>query len=130
MFKPALTPSADRPEFAATALDATHTRMYLGDGANSSTLTAFYRSDNVTRPVSELFNGTNNVGWKNLTSSDRLNPYYATFNFCTGQCVYDNFVVTPPGHPDEVFLGGSYQYGENGFRSNGLGGLRLTDAGE
>ena len=130
IFKPGTTSSAGRTEFAATALDATHTRVYVGDGANSSTLTAFYRSDNATRPVSELFDGTSNVGWKNLTSSDRTNPYYATFNFCTGQCVYDNFVVTPPGHPDEVFLGGSYQYGEYGFRSNGRAVLRSTNAGE
>src|SRR5438445_467760 len=130
IFNPGATSSSGRTEFAATALDATHTRVYVGDGANSSTLTAFYRSDNATRPVNELFDGTSNVGWKNLTSSDRTNPYYATFNFCTGQCVYDNFVVTPPGHPDEVFLGGSYQYGEYGFRSNGRAVLRSTNAGE
>ena len=130
IFNPGATSSSGRTEFAATALDATHTRVYVGDGANSSTLTAFYRSDNATRPVSELFDGTSNVGWKNLTSSDRTNPYYATFNYCTGQCWYDNFVVTPPGHPDEVFLGGSYQYGEYGFRSNGRAVLRSTNAGE
>ena len=130
IFNPGTTSSIGRTEFAATALDATHTRVYVGDGANSSTLTAFYRSDNATRPVSELFDGTSNVGWKNLTSSDRTNPYYATFNYCTGQCWYDNFVVTPPGHPDEVFLGGSYQYGEYGFRSNGRAVLRSTNAGE
>src|SRR5437660_1060354 len=130
IFNSGTTSSIDRAEFAATALDATHTRVYVGDGANSLTLTAFYRSDNATRPVSELFDGTSNVGWKNLTSSDRTNPYYATFNYCTGQCWYDNFVVTPPGHPDEVFLGGSYQYGEYGFRSNGRAVLRSTNAGE
>src|SRR5207249_7298110 len=130
IFSPGTTSSIGRTEFAATALDATHTRVYVGDGANSSTLTAFYRSDNATRPVNELFDGTSNVGWKNLTSSDRLNPYYGTFNFCTGQCVYDNFVVTPAGHPDEVYLGGSYQYSEYGLRSNGRAVLRSTNAGE
>src|SRR5438876_7471927 len=66
IFNPGTTSSIGRTEFAATALDATHTRVYVGDGANSSTLTALYRSDNATRPVSELFDGTSNVGWKNL----------------------------------------------------------------
>src|SRR5207253_636410 len=50
IFNPGATSSSGRTEFAATALDATHTRVYVGDGANSSTLTAFYRSDNATRP--------------------------------------------------------------------------------
>src|SRR5207302_536736 len=76
IFNSGTTSSIDRTEFAATALDATHTRVYVGDGANSLTLTAFYRSDNATRPVSELFDGTSNVGWKNLTSPDRTNPNY------------------------------------------------------
>src|SRR5213082_1284020 len=131
IFKPASSSSSDRTEFAATHLSNGKTRIYAGDGANSSTGTAFYRADDATQTASGLFDGTNNTAaWKNLTSSDRTNPYYATFNYCTGQCWYDNFVVTPPGHPDEVFLGGSYQYGEYGFRSNGRAVLRSTNAGE
>ena len=103
IFKPASSSSADRTEFAATHLSNGKTRIYAGDGANSSTSTAFYRADDATQTASGLFDGTNNTAaWKNLTSSDRTNPYYATFNYCTGQCVYDNFVVSPPGHPDEV----------------------------
>jgi hypothetical protein len=39
-------------------------------------------------------------------------------------------VVTPAGNPDEVYLGGSYQYGEYGFRSNGRAVVHTTDAGE
>ena len=36
----------------------------------------------------------------------------ATYNVCTGQCWYDSFVYTPAGHPDVVYVGGSYSYGE------------------
>lgn len=130
IFNPGTTSSAGRTEFAVTTLPNTKTRMYVGDGANSSTATAFYRSDNATQPASGLFDGTNNVGWKNLTSSNPTNPHYATFNYCTGQCVYDNFVATPAGHPDEVYIGGSYQYSEYGLLSNGRAVLRSTNAGE
>ncbi len=35
-------------------------------------------------------------------------------NYCSGQCWYDNFVVSPAGYPDTVYLGGSYAYGEFG----------------
>src|SRR5437870_672871 len=131
IFKPASSSSADRTEFAATHLSNGKTRIYAGDGANSPTGTAFYRADDATQAASGLFDGTNNTAaWKKLTSDDRTNPYYATFNYCTGQCVYDNFVVSPAGHPDEVYVGGSYQYGEYGFRSNGRAVVHSTDAGE
>ena len=49
-----------------------------------------------------------------ITSDNPSTPAWDTFNFCTGQCWYDNFVYTPPGHPDIVYIGGSYQYDENG----------------
>src|SRR5438067_7945795 len=131
IFKPASSSSADRTEFAAVHLSNGKTRIYAGDGANSPTGTAFYRADDATQTASGLFDGTNNTAaWKKLTSDDRTNPYYAKFNYCTGQCVYDNFVVSPAGHPDEVYVGGSYQYGEYGFRSNGRAVVHSTDAGE
>jgi hypothetical protein len=57
-------------------------------------------------------------------------PFYATYNFCTGQCWYDQDVMTPAGHPDTVFVIGSYLYGEAGFRSNARAVLRSTTAGE
>jgi hypothetical protein len=46
---------------------------------------------------------------------------------CTGQCWYDNFVYTPAGHPDIVYAGGSYAYGES--FSNKRGVMLSTDAG-
>jgi hypothetical protein len=120
IFTPGTASISGRTEFGVTTASG-KTRIYNGDGANSTTATAFYRSDDATAAT---------VAWKNLTSSDRNNPYYGTFNFCTTQCVYDNFVVTPAGHPDEVYLGGSYQYSEYGLRSNGRAVLRSTNAGE
>jgi hypothetical protein len=131
IFKPASSSSADRTSIAVTHLSNGKTRIYAGDGANSPTGTALYRTDDATQAASGLFDGTNNTAaWQSKTSSDRLNPYYGTFNYCTTQCVYDNLVVSPPGHPDEIYVGGSYQYSEYGFRSNGRGVVRSTDAGE
>jgi len=50
-------------------------------------------------------------------------------NYCTGQCWYDNLVVIPRGNPDAVYLGGSYQYGEYGGKSNSRAVLYSTNAG-
>ena len=36
-------------------------------------------------------------------------PGYGTYDLCTGQCWYDELVYTPAGHPDIVYVGGSYQ---------------------
>ena len=63
----------------------------------------------------------------NLSSSNVADPGYGTHNVCTGQCWYDNFVYTPAGHPDIVYVGGSYAYGEH--FSNKRGVVLSTDAG-
>jgi hypothetical protein len=124
IFKAAAAPAnTARDEFAVTALPTGATRMYVGDGGSGPSTTGFYRTDDVA-------SATPKHGWKLLTSDNRSNPYYATFNYCTGQCWYDNLVVTSPTNPDVVYLGGSYQYSEYGFRSNGRGVLYSTDAGE
>ena len=110
IFKPASSSSSDRTSIAVTHLSNGKTRIYAGDGANSPTGTALYRTDDATQGASGLFDGTNNTAaWQSKTSSDRTNPYYGTFNYCTTQCVYDNLVVSPPGHPDEIYVGGPVQ---------------------
>ena len=43
--------------------------------------------------------------------------------------VNDNVVYSPPGRPDAVYLGGSFDYGNYGFRNNGRAFIRSTDAG-
>ena len=30
--------------------------------------------------------------------------------YCEGQCWYDNFVYSPAGHPNDVYVGGSFDY--------------------
>lgn len=121
-----LAPSAtDRSEFVVTTLSNSKTRMYVGDGAvgffgSGSASSHVFRSDDVTAttPV-----------FTDLTSNTNGNPGYATFDFCTGQCWYDNLLATPTGFPDHIWIGGSYAYGELGGRSNGRAVVRSTTAG-
>jgi hypothetical protein len=116
-----LPENTDRSEFAVTFTNS-HTRMYVGDGATGATAPSqFFRSD-------EVEDGT--PTFKLLSDPDRNNPYYATYNYCTGQCWYDNLVVTPAGHPDVVYLAGSFQYDFYGLRSNGQAVLYSNNAGE
>jgi hypothetical protein len=132
--KTSLNPAATtaRPEMAVTTLPGGKTRMYVAEGASGAPFSQLFRSDDVATGV-PTFTG--------LTSPDPANPGYGSFDYCTGQCWYDNFVVTPAGHPDMVYLGGSYQYGEtgglfpigstgpSGHISNGRGVVLSTDAG-
>jgi hypothetical protein len=128
--------NTDRTEFALTTKSG-HTRIYAGDGAVGATagpppgtFSQFWRSDNADVPAAALDGGGTNAGWKNLTSPDRTNPFYATFDYCTGQCWYDNGVFTPKGQPDVVYLYGSFLYAELGGRSNGRAVLLSTTAGD
>jgi hypothetical protein len=121
--------NTDRTEFAVTAKDG-KVRIYVGDGAQGAPAASFWRVDDAGVPAASLTAGGVNIGWKSLTSSSRANPYYGTYNYCTGQCWYDNIVYTPPGHPDVVYLGGSYQYGEYGEVSNSRAIVMSSDAGE
>ncbi len=109
-----------RPDIAVTRLPNGKTRMYVGEGHTSTAeFSRLYRSDDVATGV-PVFN--------QLTSNDPSTPAWHSFNFCTGQCWYDNFVYTPPGRPDIVYLGGSYQYGENVANHRAV--LLSTNAGE
>jgi hypothetical protein len=134
------------------------TRIYLTDGTagSASVPSEFWRTDNANQPAAALLASegpgateppppgipfpANFNGWQKLTSSTTVSPYYATFNFCTGQCWYDQYVYTPAGLPDTVYVLGSYNYGElpcntkgvgcgNG-RSNGRAVLYSTTAGD
>jgi hypothetical protein len=116
----ASTTTTMRPEIAVNKLPNGKTRMYVAEGASGAPTARLSRSDDVT---------TATPAFTVLTSSDPANPGYGSFNYCGGQCWYDNFVTTPAGHPDMVYLGGSYQYGETGGISNGRGVVLSTDAG-
>ena len=118
--KTALDPANinDRSEFAVTPITGGFTRMYVGDGNTGSPTAHVYRSDDVATGVPVF---------TDLTAAE--SPAGQTDNYCSGQCWYDNFVVTPAGNPDMVYVGGSFDYGTYGCSTNGRGVLRSTDAG-
>jgi len=117
--KAALAPTNinDRTEFAVTTASGL-TRMYVGDGNTGSPTAHVYRSDDVATGVPVFID---------LTAAE--SPAGQSDNYCSGQCWYDNFVVTPAGHPDSVYVGGSFDYATVGFATNGRGVLYSTDAG-
>jgi hypothetical protein len=146
----------DRTMFALTVKSG-RTRIYLTDGtANGGAQPAnFWRTDNgnqtaaallasqpagATEPAPATVGPQVYNGWQKLTSTSTVSPYYATTDFCTGQCWYDQEVYTPQGRPDTVYVFGSFLYGEvpcntkgvgcgNG-RSNGRAVLYSTTAGD
>jgi len=109
------------PWVAVTTLPNGRTRMYVSEGHTGAggQYSRLFRSDDVASgaPV-----------FTDMTSSSAANPRWGSFNFCTGQCWYDNFVYTPRGFPDYVYLGGSYSYGE--LTANHRGVVLSRDAGE
>jgi hypothetical protein len=109
---------SDRAEFAVTSITGGFTRMYVGDGNTGSPTAHVFRSDDVA---------TGTPLFTDLTAAE--SPAGQTDNYCSGQCWYDNFVVSPAGFPDMVYIGGSFDYGTYGFATNGRGVLRSTDAG-
>jgi hypothetical protein len=126
-----------RTQVALTVKDG-HTRIYLGDGAQGPVESQVWRADAADTAsaavllASESTPGTPGL-WKKLTSSAAAgvgDPGYATFNYCTGQCWYDNAIATPPGAPDTVFVLGSFTYGESFTFTNARAVLRSTTAGD
>ena len=141
-----------------TGVPVLRVRMYVTDGSIGAPNppAAFWRTDNSRQPAGSLLGsqaggqtapagngnpfGVYYPGWQKLTSSSLSSPYYATNNFCTGQCWYDQDVHTPAGRPDEVYVLGSYLYGElpcyttgvgcGSGVSNGRGVLYSTTAGD
>jgi len=107
----------DRAEFAVTTASGL-TRMYVGDGNVGAPTAHVFRSDDVATGAPVFID---------LTAME--SPAGQTDNYCSGQCWYDNFVVTPKGHPDTVYVGGSFDYGTYGLATNGRAVLRSTNAG-
>lgn len=129
-----------RTEFALATTPDGHTRIYVGDGGEENgadqyglptSNTGVYRADAIdTKTSAQLTDGTTNPGYESLTSSNKSDPKWATYDYCEGQCWYDNYVVSPPGHPDDVYVGGSFDYNLYSFADNGKAVLLSTDAGE
>ena len=118
---PVATGFTERPEIAVTKLPNGNTRMYMSIGQIGTPPAQVFISNNVATGTPNFFL---------LSSKNPASPGYATYNMCTGQCWYDNFVYTPPGNPDVVYIGGCYQYGETGNISNGRGVVLSTDGGK
>src|SRR5439155_369043 len=107
-----------RTEFALNHTNpGNHTRIYVGDGGTETgggapppSNTGVYRADSIdTQSAASLVSGGTDAGYTSLTSdgsarNGRLDPHFPTHDYCTGQCWYDNFVVSPAGHPDDVFV--------------------------
>jgi len=105
--------NTDRSEFAVANNNGT-TRMYVGQGASGGPAARFYRTDDAQTAT--------NANFADLTTAQNI-------DYCTGQCWYDNVVVSPAGYPDMVYILGSYQYGEYGWKSNSRSVLLSTDGG-
>ena len=120
-----------RPEFAVTTLANGNTRMYVYEGSSSGSLANPPPTPPTPIPTARLFRSddvaTGSPVFSSLSSSNPADPGYGTHDLCAGQCWYDEFVHTPAGHPEIVYVGGSYSYGEQ--YSNKRGVVLSTDAG-
>jgi hypothetical protein len=130
---------ASRSEFALATTPDGHTRMYQTEGDTCAV------STDPPNPCTSPTLTTLGTGYSRLwvanavesgspvfvdkTSANPADPGWATWNFCTGQCWYDELVYSPKGHPDTVFVMGSYEYGEDHAISNARGLLMSTDGG-
>jgi hypothetical protein len=115
---------ASRSEFALATTGNGHTRMYQTEGdsgpGGGNPPSQFWVADAVE-------SGTPTFVLK--TSANVADLGYATFNFCTGQCWYDQRVVSPAGHPDMVYVLGSFTYNESHILSNARAVLLSQDGG-
>jgi hypothetical protein len=147
---------ADRSEFDLATMPNGHTRMYQTEGDSGPptdsdghvhgdlAYSRFFIADTV-ESGSPTFTDKTSLGLTFHTDggnivADASSPGYATYNFCTGQCWYDQGVYSPPGHPNMVYVYGSFVYGEapdlaqDGFHtqggvSNGRAVVLSTDGG-
>jgi hypothetical protein len=130
--------NTDRASFAVASITGGLTRMYVGVGNASiaacptcdggSNQARLYRTD-------DAVNATN-ANFTDLTALQQASTApNQTINYCGdpavggAQCWYDNVVFSPPGKPDVVYLGGSFNYTNYGFRNNGRAFIRSTNAG-
>jgi hypothetical protein len=123
-----------RYQIATAALPDGRTRIYLGQGSNR--IGAFpYTDASKVRRTDDARAAA--VQWTTLSSNVRGTQAYSTWDFCRDQCSYDMPIASPPGRPDEVWVGGVTQYQELPTRggvdrnmSNGRALMRSLDAGQ
>jgi hypothetical protein len=130
----------------APVVKAGKTRIYLADASGSGTPSGsqVYRIDDASQPAATL-TASGNAAWIRLSNPTDGTPGYAVYNYCNtplvgSQCVYDEYVMSPPDNPDMVVVGGLMHYEELrpyvtqaspivGARSNGRAVLMSMDAG-
>src|SRR5438874_6261115 len=113
---------------AVTTLANGKTRMYVHEGNNNNpnvdnaksnpNSSRLFRSDDVA---------TGAPVFTDMSSDNPANPGFAFRGLCDPQCWYDIFVYTPKGHPDIVYVGGDYFYGETIANKRAV--ILSTDAG-
>src|SRR5882724_4203004 len=86
---------AMRSEFALASTPDGHTRMYSGEGDSGAPYSRVFVAEAVE---------TGAPAFVQKTSSNVADPGYATYNFCTGQCWYDQRIFSPAGYPDMVYV--------------------------
>src|SRR5581483_1572952 len=125
-----VTLNTDRASFAVTRIPGGFTRMYVGVGNSSvapSDQARLYRTDDAVTATDASF--TNLTALQQASSAPNQTLNYCGDPAVGAQCWYDNVVYSPPGKPDVVYLGGSYNYSNYGFRNNGRAFIRSQDAG-
>jgi hypothetical protein len=116
---PLINTTTNRAAIAVNALPGGATRMYVYEGfGGDNPYSRLFRSDNANAaaPV-----------FQDLTSPSTAAPGFAWHNICAPQCWYDMFVHSPEGHPDIVYAGGDYSYGETIANKRAV--ILSTDAG-
>lgn len=115
---PLINTTTDRAAIAVNSLPGGATRMYVYEGfGGGNPYSRLFRSDNAN--TAAVF--------QDLTSANVADTGWAWHNICAPQCWYDVFVHTPKGHPDIVYAGGDYTYGETIANKRGV--ILSTDAG-
>ncbi|MBA3843867.1 MAG: Arc family DNA-binding protein, partial [Actinobacteria bacterium] len=104
--------TVDRSAFAVNKLPGGKTRMYVGIGNDQTVTARFFRTDDAAGAAV----------FTDLTTTQNA-------DYCTAQCWYDNYVVSPVENPDVVYLGGSFDYNTINGATNGRAVLMSTDAG-
>jgi PKD domain len=136
--------TGDITEFDLVDVSGT-TRAYLGDasddwavdGDDDTPLPRVWRADDVAAITGDAEGDFDNSGWTELSDETNGTNGFLAYNWCqNGQCSYDSFVASPPGRPDQVWLGGSMNYDElpayagEPPRSNGRAVIRSTNGGD
>ena len=111
---------AMRAEFAIATTTDGHTRIYSTEGDSGTPYSRLFVAEAVE---------SGSPSFVQKTSSNIADNGYATYNFCTGQCWYDQKVYSPLGNPDLVYVMGSYLYNEDHQLSNARALLMSTDGG-